>query len=280
MEKKVVFDGVEIMAESFGLPENPVLLLMMGATCSMLWWEEPFCQLMAQRGFFVIRYDHRDTGLSTCYPRGEPGYTFEALSEDAMRVLDAYGAQRAILMGMSMGGFLAQMLAVRHPERVSGLILLSSMYFAEGSEDLPYASDEVNTFFEAFAAATSQTPHEHAEYAFRQWMVSAKSDRPKDEARLRALCGRDVARARSYASRLNHSIAQVTGNELVRIREITAPTLILHGTMDQVIPHAHGAMLAAVIPSAVLQLMDGAGHELHPLDYKAVADGIGRMGFS
>ncbi len=279
MEKKVQFDGVEIMTESFGSPHHPALLLIMGATCSMLWWEDPFCELMARRGFYVIRYDNRDTGLSTCYPQGEPGYTFEALSEDAIRVLDSYGIQRAILMGMSMGGFLAQMLAVRHPDRVKGLVLLSTMYFAEGAEDLPYSSDEVNSFFEALASLSPQTPDEYAELAFRQWMVTAKSDRPKDEVHLRNLCRRDVERSSSYASRLNHSVAQVTGNELTRVGEITAPTLVIHGTMDQVIPPVHGEMLVSAISGAMLQLLTGAGHELHPLDYQAVAAGIERMRF-
>jgi pimeloyl-ACP methyl ester carboxylesterase len=134
---KMIVDGnINLCTETFGKQENPALLLIMGACCSMLWWEEPFCELLANKGFFVIRYDNRDTGKSTSYKPGEPGYTFEELSDDAIRILDGYNIKKAFIMGMSMGGMLTQMLSLRHPNRLSGIILLSSIYFAEGSDQL------------------------------------------------------------------------------------------------------------------------------------------------
>ncbi len=273
--KTVRFSDVELATQCFGEPTNPAILLIMGAMCTMVWWEEPFCQLLARKGFFVIRYDNRDTGLSTCYPPGQPGYSFEELAEDAMRVLDAYGIQRAFLMGMSMGGMLTQMLALRHPERVLGIVLLSTMYFAEGCENLPYSSDEVNAFFEELAKnPPGPTVAQRVEAGVRQWKTTAQGLRTRSEAELRALCQQEVERSPHYESRMNHAVAEVTGDELTRIATLNVPTLVLHGTQDAVIPFPHGQWLAKTIPGAVLHPLEGTGHVLHPEDYEAVCGWI------
>lgn len=268
-------DNVHLCSDTFGNATNPVILLIMGAGCSMIWWEEPFCEMLAGQGFFVIRYDNRDTGKSSCYPVGTPGYTFEEMSDDAITVLDAYGVGKAIVMGMSMGGMLTQMIALRHPERVCGIVLLSTMYFAEGAESLPYSTDEVNAFFAEMAEAEPvESRDELVEQIIRQWSITAKSSRLFDEKRIRALAEMDANHADCYASTANHAYAQVTGNELGRIAEINVPALVIHGTEDAVIPFPHGEMLAKTIPDARLCVLEGAGHELHPLDYETVVSGI------
>ena len=132
MQKTVQFKDVSLYTESFGDMKNPTILLIMGSASSLIWWDEVFCQKLVDKGFFVIRYDHRDTGKSTHYPVGKPGYSLETLSDDAIEILNAYQIDKGIVMGMSMGGMLAQMVAVRHPNRVSGLVLLASIYGAEG----------------------------------------------------------------------------------------------------------------------------------------------------
>ncbi len=271
MTREIRFGQVSLCAESFGAQENPAILLIMGAASSMLWWEDAFCERLASVGFFVIRYDNRDTGRSTSYAPGKPEYTFEELADDAVRVLDAFGVERAVLMGMSMGGMLVQMLALRNPERIRGIVLLATMYFAEGAENLPYSSDAVNAFFADFGHEEPTDPEALIERTVAQWLVTGKSDRPCDEARLRALARRDVSRAANFASRVNHSFAQVTGDELARTAEIALPALVIHGTKDEVIPFPHGQMLARVIPGAELYTLAGAGHELHPQDFEAVA---------
>ncbi|EHQ90670.1 alpha/beta fold hydrolase [Desulfosporosinus youngiae] len=274
MNKQVTFEQVSLNTECFGNPDNPAILLIMGAASSMIWWETPFCQLLADQGFFVIRYDNRDTGKSTSYPPGKPEYTFEDLADDAIRVLDSYTVEKAVIMGMSMGGMLTQMIALRHPERVRGIVLLSSMYFAAGAENLPYSSEEVNEFFASFGQNEPENDHELLEYAIRQWRVTNKSSRPKDVEHIRAMLKLDIERAANYASRVNHSYAQVTGDELGRIAEIQTPALVIHGTEDVVIPYIHGEMLAGTIPDSVLYTMEGAGHELHPQDYIPVVKQI------
>lgn len=274
MNKKVTFKQISLYSESFGNSDNPAILLIMGAASSMIWWETPFCELLADKGFFVIRYDNRDTGKSTCYPPGKPEYTFEELADDAIHVLDSYKIGKAVIMGMSMGGMLTQMIAMRHPERVCGIILLSSMYFAAGAENLPYSSEEVNEFFATFGQKEPENDNELIEYAISQWRITNKSSRPKDLEHIRDMIKLDIERATNYASRINHSYAQVTGDELGRITEIQTPALIIHGTEDVVIPYIHGEMLARTIPDSVLYKMEGAGHELHPQDYIPVAEQI------
>src|SRR5262245_14008053 len=116
-ERMVKSNGVDICTEEFGDVAAPTVLLVMGAGASMLRWPEDFCQQIASGGRHVVRYDNRDTGRSTTYPPGSPEYTVEDLADDAVRVLDAYGIDRAHVVGASMGGMIAQQVALRHPDR-------------------------------------------------------------------------------------------------------------------------------------------------------------------
>ena len=109
-ERLVRRDGVELATEAFGDRGRPCVLLIMGAMASMLWWPEPLCRRLADAGFHVIRYDNRDTGRSTCCVPGQPDYTFDDMVDDVFRVLDAYGVEAAHLVGMSMGGAIAESL--------------------------------------------------------------------------------------------------------------------------------------------------------------------------
>src|SRR5262249_31899496 len=109
---------LSLYSESFGSPTDPTVLLIMGAMASGVWWPEEFCHQLAGRGRFVIRYDHRDTGRSTSYDPGRLAYSAEVLADDAIRVLGGYGIDDAHLVGMSLGGFLAQIIALKYPRRV------------------------------------------------------------------------------------------------------------------------------------------------------------------
>src|SRR5882724_12637812 len=116
----------EIVSQTFGDSADPAILLIIGAMASMLWWPEAFCRKLAGEGLFVIRYDNRDTGLSTKYAPGEPPYTFEDMADDAVRVLADHGIERAHVVGMSMGGMIAQLVALKHSSRVISLTVISS----------------------------------------------------------------------------------------------------------------------------------------------------------
>src|SRR6266536_3343025 len=125
-ERVIEANGVGLCTESFGEPADPPILLVMGIGASMLWWEEGFCQLLAEGGRFVIRYDHRDTGRSTSHELGRPGYTGADLVADAVGVLDGYELVAAHLVGVSAGGAFAQQLALGFPDRVLSLALIST----------------------------------------------------------------------------------------------------------------------------------------------------------
>lgn len=277
MQKTIQFKDVTIYTESFGNPENPAILLIMGSASSLIWWDIEFCNKLVDKGFFVIRYDNRDTGKSTSYPVGKPGYTYEEMSDDAIEILDAYHIEKSIIMGMSMGGMLAQMIAIRHPDRVKGLVLHASMYFAEGAENLPVFSEEVQKFFNDYGNYIPNGYRDQVDYAFKQWQVTHQSERKYNLDEIYKMVELDVERAIDYNSKLNHSFAQVTGDELTRIKEITTPTLVIHGTLDNVIPYVHGEMLQKTIPNAMLLTMQGAGHELHPDDYDSIVEAITKL---
>ena len=117
-ERMIEAGGIQLCTEPFGEPTDPPVLLVMGLGASMLWWEEEFCRSLADGGRFVIRYDHRDTGRSTTYEPGRPGYNGADLVADAAGVLDAYGLGSAHVVGVSAGGAMAQLLALDFADRV------------------------------------------------------------------------------------------------------------------------------------------------------------------
>src|SRR4051812_15302333 len=125
-QQLVAVPGAELCVEAFGTSADPAVLLLAGMAMSMDWWETAFCERLAGAGRYVIRYDHRDTGRSTCWPPGEPDYSADDLSTDPLRVLDALDIERAHLVGMSMGGGITQALAARHPERIRTMTLIAT----------------------------------------------------------------------------------------------------------------------------------------------------------
>ena len=139
-ERMVEANDVALCTESFGDPADPPVLLIMGIGGSMIWWEDGFCRMLAEGGRFVVRYDHRDTGRSTTYPVGSPGYTGTDLLADATRVLDGYDIAAAHIVGVSAGGGFAQELALDRPERVLSVVLISTTV-CDGDRPLPPRSD-------------------------------------------------------------------------------------------------------------------------------------------
>ena len=127
----------KICSEALGAPGDPPVLLIMGQMASMLWWPDAFCERLAEAGRFVIRYDNRDTGRSTSYEPGQPPYTLDDLAGDAVSVLEEYELESAHLVGMSMGGGIALVVALDHPDRVLSLTAISTTKLGEPDPDLP-----------------------------------------------------------------------------------------------------------------------------------------------
>jgi pimeloyl-ACP methyl ester carboxylesterase len=261
-ERIVAANDVNLCLETFGDPTDPAILLIAGAASSMLSWEDDFCGRLAAGSRFVIRYDNRDTGRSVTYEPGAPKYSGSDLVEDVVGILDALGIERAHLVGISMGGGIAQFVALDHPERVASLTLIST---SPGSgADLPKMSDELRGHF---ADATAE-PDWSDRAAVIAYIVEdarhyASKSRPFDEAAWRDLAGRDFDRTINIASSMkNHFLIQGGDSWRERLTEIIVPTLVLHGADDPLFPYGHGVALANEIPGARLVSLKQTGHEL------------------
>jgi pimeloyl-ACP methyl ester carboxylesterase len=273
-ERMVEANGVELCAEAFGDPSDPPVLLVMGSGGSMLWWEEGFCRRLADGGRFVIRYDHRDTGRSVTYEPRRPEYTGADLVADAAGVLDAHGIPAAHVVGVSMGGALAQLLALDFPGHVRSLVLISTTQALPGGrEGLPAPTEELSRF--AATATVDWTDRDSVvDYLVQYSRVLAGSRRPFDEESLRALVRRDVERARNFAAAQNHDVLPDDERSREPLSSIAVPTLVVHGTADPLFPFPHGEALAAEIPGARLLALDGAGHGVERADWDALAQAI------
>ncbi len=272
-ERMIEANGVELCTEPFGDPADPPILLIAGTGSSMLWWEEGFCRMLAERGRFVIRYDHRDTGRSVTYPPGRPGYTGGDLDADAAGVLDAYGIPAAHLVGMSAGGGCAQLLALASADRVRSLVLISTSPAVPGGRALPPPTEAFMRFV-ATAAVDWSDPESVIEYLVDYARVLAGDQRRFDEAAARELARRDVERARDFAAAQNHDALEDDGLMHEPLCAITVPTLVIHGTADPMFPLEHGEALGGEIPGARLLTLDGAGHGVYPPDWETVVRAI------
>ncbi|MFI6323614.1 alpha/beta fold hydrolase [Nonomuraea sp. NPDC050556] len=254
-------NDVELAVEAFGDQTDPTILLIGGAESAMDWWEDDFVARLAATGRHVIRYDTRDTGSSITYPVGEPGYTWDDLVADAVGILDAYGVAAAHIVGISMGGSLAQHLGVRHPDRVLTLTLIST---SPGGPGLPPMSDELKKRFHEPSPGPDWTDREAVIAYFLDGERTFAGTIPVDEARVRAIAGKVFDRSPDPAAASNHWV--IEGGDAIRPRlgEITAPTLVLHGTADQLFPYGHAEALAREIPGATLIPLPGVGHQMPP----------------
>jgi pimeloyl-ACP methyl ester carboxylesterase len=262
-ETMVRTNGVDLCVETFGDQEAPAILLISGATASMDWWDAEFCRRLATGGRFVIRYDHRDTGRSVSYPPGAPGYTGPDLVGDAVGLIDALAGGRAHVVGLSMGGGIAQYLAVEHPDRVATLTLMSTS--PGPANDLPPMADRLKAAFADPAPEPDWTDRD----AVVDYLVDG--ERPFagpdsfDEAHVRERARRVVDRTVNLeSSSKNHWLVEGGEDTRPRLGEVTAPTLVIHGTDDPFFPSGHAVALVREIAGAELLLLDGVGHQAPP----------------
>jgi pimeloyl-ACP methyl ester carboxylesterase len=273
-ERVIRADGLELAVQAFGDSGQPAVLLIMGAMASMLWWPEGFCERLADRRRYVLRYDNRDTGRSTTYRPGEPSYAFDDLADDAIRVLDGYGIPSAHLLGMSMGGMIAQLAALKHPERVASLTVISSSPFGEDTSSLPGAS----AAYMEHAAQFGQVDWTDRAQVIRAMAADSRMlagpAHPFDEGRITSLIERDFDRARNFASVTNHFVLEGGEAWQGRLGEVRTPVLVIHGTADPIFPIEHGVALSKKVPGATLVRLEGSGHELHEADWDQIIAAI------
>ena len=252
--RRIEANGVELCIDERGDAGDRALLLIAGGGSSMEAWRPDFCDRLAADGRRVIRYDHRDTGQSVTYPLGEPGYTGDDLAADAVGILDALGADRADLVGISMGGGIAQVVALEHPDRVATLTVAATSFadralpdvdLPDGVEPLGFAEPEPD-WKDRDAVVDYLVAYERA---------LASPNREFDEEGTRAAVGAAVDRATEIAAIANHDVMD-------------------HGADDPMFAVGHGEALAAAIPGARLMVLDDVGHELPPESWGRVVPAI------
>jgi pimeloyl-ACP methyl ester carboxylesterase len=284
-EQLLDIDDIVVCAQTFGDPGAPAVLLIGGAEASMDWWDAEFCERLAAGGRYVIRYDTRDTGRSTTYPPGNPTYSGDALITDPIGLLDALGIPVAHIVGISMGGGIAQHLAVKHSARVASLALISTSPGGPadpGRQDLPPMSRELEQMFAQGGEAPDWADRDAVIAYYTAGEHDFAGDIPVDEEWVRSVVGRAWDRSPSMASAQNHW--QLGGASIRnRLGEISAPTVVLHGTADPLFPYGHAEALAREIPGARLVALPGMGHQMPPrplwdvvvAEILAVSDGRG-----
>lgn len=258
-ERIVEANGVQLNVETFGAASDPTILLIHGASASMLWWESELCERIAASGRHVVRFDNRDTGRSVSYPPGQPGYSLHDMAGDALGVLDALDIRRAHLVGRSMAGAIALIAAEQSPDRVASLTLVTT---SPGDPDLPSSSSDVARFTSAGGPDPNDRPSV-VDFIVKLMALYSGPSPYFDESHVRSIAEADLDRTANIASCLiNHFVIDTSGK--VDFAAIQAPTLVVHGEQDPVFPLAHGQALHQKIAGSRLLVLEKAGHELPP----------------
>jgi pimeloyl-ACP methyl ester carboxylesterase len=287
--KRIKTNGIELVYDTFGDADAPAILLIMGLGAQMIDWRDDFCSLLAGRGFYVIRYDNRDAGQSTRFDEaGHPqiadvleatlrGETVEApymvsdFAADAVGLLDAIGIEKAHVVGISMGGMIAQLVAAYHPDRV---LTLTSIMSTTGEPGLPAATAEswacvtapLETELEPFL---DQYLFNKRAYAGPKYPVDAELQR--DHAKKLFVRGTSTAgRDRQLAAIL------ASGSRREALASVTCPTLVIHGDADPLVRVEAGIATADAIEGAELLIIEGMGHDLAKGLWPEVVEAITR----
>jgi pimeloyl-ACP methyl ester carboxylesterase len=276
-------NGIEITYDTFGDRSNPAMLLIMGLGIQMLGWDERFCNMLADRGYFVIRFDNRDVGLSSKIEGGPPpdlmklmsgdyssaAYTLDDMAADAAGLLDELGIEKAHIVGVSMGGMIGQTLAISHPERA---LSLTSIMSTTGSPAVGQPRQDV------LMALVAPAPADREGFIDRQvemFKLIGSPDYPMQEDEFRELVARSYDRAfypEGFMRQLTAILA--SGDRTVALAAVNVPTLVIHGDADPLIAPDGGEATAKAIPGAKLVKIPGMGHDLPPALWPRFVDEI------
>lgn len=285
---KAQANGVELEWDSRGPDDAPAVLLIMGLGGQMTRWSDAFRDALVAHGFRALRFDNRDVGLSTkFYAAGLPDlpaiaaavmtgqtpatpYTLADMAGDAVAVLDAAGVERAHIVGASMGGMIAQLVAALHPERT---LSLTSIMSSTGNPALPRATAAANAVLMTRPAGTDMDSM--VAHGVRSAKVIGSPGYPTDDAVLAERIRADMTRMH-YPPGFSRQMAAIwaDGDRRARLATITAPTLVIHGTDDPLVPVEGGRDTAASIPGAKLIELPGMGHDLPAALIGTIVDAI------
>jgi len=281
-------NGLKLCYDTFGDATASPLLLIMGLAAQMVAWDDEFCTLLAARGYRVIRFDNRDIGLSSRIesaglpdvsaafmaamqgkPIPSPPYLLSDMADDAIGLLDALGIPSAHVVGASMGGAIAQTLAINHSER---LRTLTSIMASTGEPGLPPPSAD------ALAVLFKPTPTDQAAYFesyVQTWKVLRAGSFPLDEARDLSRAGQNFARGLNPAGVARQLVAILaSGSRKQALGAVRVPTLVIHGDIDPLVPLACGLDTAESVPGAKLLVVPGMGHALPISQWPQIIDAI------
>lgn len=283
----VVANGITLEYETLGDEAAPVLLLIMGLGMQLVSWPDPFCQRLVQRGFRVVRFDNRDCGLSQKMDHlgkahlvralvraslGLPArapYSLDDMARDTVGLLDALGIRSAHVVGASMGGMIAQLLAAGHPERVS---TLTSIMSTTGAPLLPQPRGHVRRQLLRRPANPADVDSV-TEHLVRMFTLIGSPAYPTPPDELRQRIRRSVERGYHSAGVARQLVAVIAdGDRSLRLRRISCPTLVIHGRADPLVPFACGVDTAVKIPNSRLVPIDGFGHDFPPQLFERLGD--------
>jgi pimeloyl-ACP methyl ester carboxylesterase len=268
---RVAANGIELAYETFGDPAAPPVVLIMGLATQMIAWDEQFCALLAELGFRVVRFDNRDIGRSTKISsagvpswvdmmlgrRASAPYLLGDMARDTVGLMDHLGIDSAHVVGASMGGMVAQTMAIEHPRRIRSMVSIMS---STGGRRAGLPS------LKAFGVLFGKPPRrrqEAVERAVNVFRVIGSPGYPFEERRVREIAGRSFDRGHSAAgvARQLHAIT-ASGDRTGALHGVRVPTTVIHGDHDVLVRPAAGRATARAIPGARLRMIEGMGHDL------------------
>ncbi|HEX4539594.1 MAG TPA: alpha/beta hydrolase [Acidimicrobiales bacterium] len=278
-------NGIDIEYETFGDPTDPVMLLIMGLGGQLIAWDADFCNRLAAHGFRVIRFDNRDVGLSTKIEAGpvpdimaviqgdrsSVSYSLEDMAADATGLLDALGVEKAHIVGVSMGGMIAQVVAIDHPDRV---LSLASIMSTTGDPSVGAPTPE------AMAVLMRPPPQERDDVIAGEvetHKAIGSPGFPVDEERTRRRAAAAYDRS-FYPQGVARQVAAVVAasDRTEGLSHIDVPTVVIHGTADPLVTPSGGEATAKAVPGAELIMVEGMGHELPPGAWETVVEAVVR----
>jgi pimeloyl-ACP methyl ester carboxylesterase len=282
MPRAALPNGLELEYDSFGDAADPPLLLVMGLSYQMIEWEDALCMQIAGRGFSVTRFDNRDVGLSTKLDHlgqanlmgvvtgtAQPPYSLDEMAADAVALLDTLGIRAAHVVGASMGGMIAQLIAINFPDRV---LSLTSIMSTVGGPNVVQPEPVVSA---ALLAPPGQTRDEQVEHSLANRRLIHATGMPFDEARARDKAERAVDRCFYPDGGMRQFAAILAApDRTAALQSLAIPTLVIHGDQDPLVPPENGRQTAAALPNARLIMIPGMGHALPMRVWPQVVDAL------
>jgi len=276
--------GLTIFTESIGKINKPPIVLIMGAMNQGIFWYDSFCQKLSDNEFYVIRFDHRDTGLSSMVDYKKSPYDLNDLTDDVIAILDFYNINKAHILGLSMGGYIGQLLGVNYPKRIETLTLISTtadhrpyMDATMGNFNnkyiLPYPKKIFLDYIEKGKAEPPKNESDIYNFQIEGWRIMFGNINTEDFKAITHLIELANNRSNNRYSAYNHGLAVSNSKERINIvKNIVAPTLIIHGENDPCLPLEHGKFLNELIPNSKFEIIKDMGHMFSLTESKYLSD--------